>query len=69
MASGLQERGGVTERAWEMDTRQHSTFMMLYVRRKVCRSRAWRAYGRVKYTNSVDFSVRENREKALSLGT
>lgn len=24
--------------------------------------------GRVKYTNSVDFSVQENREKALSLG-
>lgn len=29
----------------EMDTRQHSTFIMLYVRRKVCRSTAWRAYG------------------------
>lgn len=24
--------------------------------------------GHVKYANSVDFSVRENREKALSLG-
>lgn len=35
----------------EMDVRQHSAFMMLYVRRKTCRSRARRAYCHAKHVN------------------
>ena len=54
VASGLQERRGVTERArgdGRASAQRHSALTMLYVRRKTCRSRAQTPYCRAKYVN------------------